>query len=310
MADLAVIIVSWNNAAVISQALRSLIDDLESSPLQGEIWVVDSASSDGTAALIKRRFPSVKLLACRDNIGFARANNLGMRRLGFVKDAKAADLPAAVYLLNPDTITHQGATEALHQALFSRADIGWVGARLRYADGSFQHSAFMFPGLRQIYCEFFPTPGRFREGAFNGRYPRSLYHGGRPFAVDFTLGATMMLKREAILQTGGFDEGFFMYCEEVDWALRMRAAGWKIFCVPRARLTHIGGGSSSQVAPRSLLNLWRSRLLLAEKHFPPWKRWLARQLIMRGMQRRLDSMSRSEGEMADACAKVIELARA
>ena len=79
--------------------------------------------------------------------------------------------------------------------------------------GSFQHGAFIFPGLRQIYTEFFWTPGRFIEGQFNGRYPRSYYAGSEPFEVDFTLGATMMLRREVILQTGGFDEDFFMYCE-------------------------------------------------------------------------------------------------
>ncbi len=76
-----------------------------------------------------------------------------------------------------------------------------MGAALEYGDGSFQHSAFMFPGLRQLWVELFPTPGRFYESAFNGRYDRTLYESGQPFAIDFPLGAAFMLRREVIQQT-------------------------------------------------------------------------------------------------------------
>jgi GT2 family glycosyltransferase len=137
--------------------------------------------------------------------------------------------------------------------------------------------------LRQLWVEFFPTPGRLIEGAFNGRYPRALYDGSQPFPVDFVLGATMMLRREVIVETGMFDEQFFMYCEEIDWARRIRDAGWEVCCVPSAHVVHLAGQSSGQERPRTLVHLWTSRLLLFDKHLPSWKRLLARLVIAVGM---------------------------
>ena len=305
--DLAVIVVTWNNADVISAALRSLLDDLHGSGLRHQVHVVDSNSSDNSAALVRRDFPRVKLLECADNRGFGAANNLALRRLGF-GGAQDADTPAAVYLLNPDTITQPGACRRLYESLMASDDLGVVGAALSYADGSFQHSAFRFPGLRQLYCELFPAPGRWLEGAFNGRYSRARYQAAAPFDIDFPLGATMMLKREVIEQAGLFDEAFFLYCEEVDWAWRIRKLGWRIACEPRARVTHLGGQSTGQARPASLVHLWRSRLLLCKKQLPRWKRPVARWLIRLGMRRKLHALE-SESALANACREIIEMAQ-
>ena len=310
MLDLAVVIVAWNNRAVIGDALSSLLADLAASELRHEVWLVDSASSDGTADFVTQEFPQVKVMRSGDNIGFGASNNLALRALGFGEPDASTSLPNAVYLLNPDTATHAGATLSLYDALASSPDAGVVGARLSYPDGGFQHSAFHFSGLRQIYCEFFPAPGRFLDGAFNGRYPRSLYAASAPFAVDFVLGATMMFKREALTACPGFDEDFFMYCEEVDLQWRLRRKGWRAYCVPSAHVMHIGGFSASQARPASVVNLWRSRLTLCDKHYPPSKRWLARRLIIAGMRRRIRQLSRDDAELAAACREVIELARA
>jgi GT2 family glycosyltransferase len=209
-------------------ALRALYADLEVSHLaDAEVYLVDSGSTDGTADVVEAAFPQIKLIRA-ENIGFGRANNLAIRQI-----MNAPHPPEAIYLLNPDTLSQPGATRILYDVLLTNAKAGLVGAGLRYGDGSFQHSAFGFPGLRQVWVEFFPTPGRWIEGAFNGRYPRDLYERGTPFPVDFVLGATMMLRREVIEQTGLFDEQFFMYCEEIDWAYRIREGGWEILCAPQ-----------------------------------------------------------------------------
>ena len=307
---MAVIIVTWNNADVIRDALGSLFDDLIASGLRYEVWVVDSASEDQTNDIVRLNFPAVHLIENKANIGFAAANNIAMRRLGFGASISRSDAPAAVYLLNPDTLTHPGATNVLYDALMTAPDVGVVGARLTFADGSFQHSAFRFPGLRQIWAELFPTAGRLLEGSFNGRYPRAFYAGAAPFEVDFTLGATMMLKREVIEASGMFDEDFFLYCEEVDWAWRIKKLGWRILCAPSAHVTHIGGGSTSQVRPGSLIHLWKSRLKLYDKHYPKWKRRLARRLVALGMRRKLRALDSADAGMCDACKTVIEMARA
>ena len=307
--DLAAVIVTWNNQDLIAAALKSLLDDLSGSGLRHEVWLVDSASSDGSVDLVRQRFPQVRLIASDKNIGFGACNNLALRSMGFVEGAPAEQLPRAVFLLNPDTVTQPGACRRLYEGLMASDDVGMVGARLSYGDGSFQHSAFRFPDLRQIWSEFFPTPGRLLEGRFNGRYPRAWYAGSQAFEVDFTLGATMLLRREAILQSGGFDEDFFIYCEEVDWAWRLRRHGWRILCVPEAHVTHFGGGSTSQARPRSLINLWKSRLLLFDKHYPRWKRQAARRLLRAGMRRQMRLLGAADGEMRAACQRIIEMAQ-
>ena len=283
MTDLAIVIVTWNVRDLALNALASLYNDLhEHGPEATEVYVVDNASTDGTVDAIASDFPQVHLIASCENLGFGAGNNRALREIGFGHKL-SDDLPHAVYLLNPDTVTQPGATSTLYNALMSDPKTGLVGARLTYEDGSFQHSAFRFPGLRQIWIEFFPTPGRFYESGFNGRYPRPLYESDDPFAIDFPLGATMMLRREVIEQTGMFDEGFFMYCEEIDWAWRIRKAGWVVKCFPAAHVTHLEGQSTGQARPESIVNLWRSRLRLYRKHHSAWKLALARQMIAVGM---------------------------
>ena len=308
LTDLAVILVTWNSAGDIGAALRSLLDDLDSSGLHSQVWVVDADSSDDTVALLRRDFPLIKLLECGENRGFGASNNIALRKLGF-DGAAHADLPAAVLLLNPDTITHAGACRRLYDTLMADESLGVVGARLTYGDGSFQHSAFAFPGLRQVFCELFPAPGRWLDGLFNGRYPRHLYAQSTPFDIDFPLGATMMLKREVIQQAGLFDERFFLYCEEVDWAWRIRKLGWRVACEPRAHVTHLGGQSTGQARPGSLVHLWRSRLLLMDKHLLGWKSWLARRLIVLGMRRKLRSLEPADADMMAACREITDMAQ-
>lgn len=283
MADLAVIIVTWNGRDLTLNALRSLFTDLKQTGPAAVVYVVDNASSDDTAAAVQAEFPQVKLIALAENIGFAAGNNAALRQIGF-GGFETGDLPRAVYLLNSDTITQPGATRALYDHLMSDARIGLVGARLAYGDGTFQDSAFGFPGLRQLWVEFFPTPGRLIEGSFNGRYPMALYEAGQPFKVDCVLGATMMLRREVIEATGMFDEQFFMYCEEIDWAWRMHKADWEIHCVPSARVIHLAGQSTNQVRVQSLIHLWTSRLRLFGKHYSPLKLSIARLMTAAGMR--------------------------
>jgi GT2 family glycosyltransferase len=304
MADLAVVIVTWNVRALALEALRTLFADLDAHGPAADVYVVDSASSDGTAEAVASAFPQVRLTASLDNLGFGRANNLALRQIGFGQPGGTP--PRAVYLLNPDTLTHPGATRVLYDALMADARTGLVGAQLAYEDGAFQHSAFRFPGLRQLWMELFPAPARLYDSAFNGRYPRRLYAAGEPFPVDFVLGATMMLRREVVEQTGMFDEQFFMYCEEIDWAWRIQRAGWDVKCAPAARVTHLAGRSSAQVQPRSVINLWKSRLRLYRKYYPAWKLALAQRMVATGMAR--CARSAADPALAEAYSTVARMA--
>jgi hypothetical protein len=310
---LAVIIVSWNVRDLLIVCLRSLVDDLARTRAHGEVWVVDNASQDGTVDAVRAAFPSAQapwlhLLEPGENLGFAGGNNFALREIGF---PEGSHLPDYVFLLNPDTLVRPGALQALLDAA-QQTGAGLCGARLVYGDGSFQHSAFAFPGLVQLIIDLFPVPGRLHDSRLNGRYPRALYEGRQPFEVGHPLGATFLLRREVIQQVGMFDEQFHLYCEEVDWAMRIRSAGWRIVCAPAAEIVHYAGQSTSQVRPQSVINLWTARLRLYRKHYPPLKRLAAVWIVRAGMDRLIRVMARdsSRGEderraLVDAYREVI-----
>jgi GT2 family glycosyltransferase len=219
----------------------------------------------------------VSLVANRENRGFAAANNQG---LTLALEHK----PRHILLLNPDTVVRARALETLIDFLDTNTRAGMAGARLVFGDGTFQHSAFAFPGLAQIIIDLFPVPTRLHDTRLNGRYPRARYApNGPPFRIDHPLGAAMMVRRAAVQEAGLMDTDFFMYCEEIDWAMRIIQAGWEIYCVPAAEIVHYGGQSTSQIRPASLVNLWRSRRHLCRKHYSPLKTQLASWLVRLAM---------------------------
>lgn len=298
MPHLAVVIVSWNVRDLLVACLRSLFEDLDRSDLEAQVWVVDNGSTDGSPKMVAETFPAVHLVNCEENVGFAAGNNIALREISNLK----AQIPRYVWLLNPDTQVQAGATAALISALEANSRAGVAGAKLLYADGSFQHSAFRFPGLIQLVFDLFPLPARLYETSLNGRYPRRLYEAGVPFPVDHPLGAAMMVRAEAVVEVGLMDEGFWMYCEEIDWCWRMRKAGWPALCVPTARVVHHAGRSTGQVGVTSFVALWRSRLRLYDKHYPPSKRRLARQLVQLGTRWQMQQAraARRRGEIGAA----------
>ncbi|RME51071.1 MAG: glycosyltransferase family 2 protein [Caldilineae bacterium] len=283
-----ILIVNWNVKALLRACLRSVQTALATDGLDAGVWVVDCASSDGSAAMVRSEFPAVHLIASDRNLGFAGGNNAALRALGF--PGRAAGQPEGVLLLNPDTLVQPGALRAMFDFLTAHPDVGIVGARLTYGDGSFQHSAFAFPGLWQLAIELLPLPGRLYESRLNGRYPRRLYAAGRPFPIDHPLGAAMLVRAEAIRQAGLLDEGYHMYVEEVDWAWRIKRAGWKAYCVPAAHIVHLGGQSTGQIRAESFRNLWRSRYRFYRTHYGPVRVALARWLVRWGMARKMRQM--------------------
>ena len=293
---LTVIIVSWNVRDLLMACLRSLRADLERAGLTADIWVVDNGSTDGTPEAVARDFPAVRLIARRDNPGFAAANNQALRA------ALDASPPRYFWLLNPDTEVLPGATAALIAAMETHPRVGVAGARLLYPDGTLQHSAFRFPGLVQLAFDLFPLPPRLYETRLNGRYPRRLYNGDVPFFVDHPLGAAMMVRRETVEQVGLLDEEYRIYCEEIDWCWRMRRAGWRALCVPTARVVHHAGRSTGQVPVPSFVHLWTSRARLYARHHGPVTRHLARILVRVGMRRR---MRRATPEWQEAIRQVL-----
>ena len=284
--NLGIIIVSYNTRELLRGCLQSVDAEQQRTPeLEIRTVVVDNASADGSAAMVAQDFPHVQLIASPENLGFARGNNVGFKHLGF-GDTPAPTLPDAVLLLNPDTELHPHALATLTRFLAQNPDVGGCCPQLNYGDGSFQHSAFHFPGLMQLYLDLHPIP-RLMESRLNGRYPRRRYQAGQPFAIDFALGAALMVRKEAILAAGLLDEDYFMYAEEMDWQKRLQRAGWRMVCVPQARVTHFEGQSARQFRRAMTVALWRSRLRYYQKHHPVWKQWLERKLLARALRGRM-----------------------
>jgi hypothetical protein len=267
--------------------------------LEAKVWVVDNASTDDTPAMVAGQFPAVRLIARDDNPGFAASNNLALREISNLQ----SPISRYIWLLNPDTQVRPGATAALLAALEAHPRAGIAGARLLYPDGSLQPSAFRFPGLMQLVFDLFHLPPRLYATSLNGRYPRRLYEGTIPFRIDHPLGAAMMVRAEAVAQVGLMDEGYTMYCEEIDWCWRMRQAGWQALCVPAARVVHHAGQSTAQVPIPSFVNLWTSRARLYARHRGPLTRYLARALVRTGMRQRTRGAS---PEMAAACRQIVQ----
>lgn len=301
---LAIIILSYNTRDLLRNCLRSVLAAaaLTADRLAVDVIVVDNASPDGSAAMVADEFPGVHLLASPHNLGYTGGNNLALKTLGFPVDTASlppcprgalwAPLPPDyVLLLNADTEIIGDALWQMAATLHEQPQVGVCGARLQYRGGAFQHGAFHFPGLFQIALDFFPLAGlpgagRLHNSRLNGRYPARLWQSKEPFLVDFVLGAAMMVRGAAIQQVGGLDDEYFMYCEEMDWCLRMATAGWQIVAVPTARVIHHEGQSSRQVRWSAYERLWRSRFRFYRKHashYPIGYLWLVRGLVWVGL---------------------------
>ncbi len=286
MLRLTVIVVSYNVAALLRNCLQSIAASAVycTDWLSMDMLVVDNASPDNSAAMVATEFPGVRLIASEQNLGFTGGNNLALHALGF--SAQDADIfqspiptpqsppPDFILLLNPDTLVEADALGQMAAFLRDNPTAGVVGAHLSYGDGFFQHGAFQFPGLVQVALDLLPLADlpvirRFLptllNSPLNGRYPIAFWQGTNAFPVDFVLGAALMARGEVIRQVGVLDDGYFMYCEEMDWCLRLQEAGWSAFALPTARITHLEAQSSRQVRWEAFERLWRSRFRFYQK---------------------------------------------
>lgn len=277
--DLGVVIVSYNTRALLDDCLAALAAELRATGLAAETWVVDNASTDGSASLVTERHPWAGLIASDRNLGFTAANNRLLE--GW---ARPGEGPEAVLLLNPDTALWPGALSRLWEAFRARPDAAVLGPALVYPDGRFQHAAFRFPGLVQTTLDLFPV-ARLMDQPLNGRYPARAYARGQPFPVDFVLGACMLVRRSAMQAVGPLDPGYFMYCEEIDWCHRFRAAGWRTLCVPGALVLHHAGASTGQFRTATLVQLWRSRRRYVQRHGGAFQRTAFAALLRLGLAR-------------------------
>jgi hypothetical protein len=277
--DLSVIVVSYNVEGLLRRCLESIYRDLAPSALEFELLVVDNASTDGSGEMVRACFPQARLLQNQTNRGFAAA----------VNQALALGQGRFFLLLNPDTEVLDQAPTKLLAFLQANPQAGMVSGQLLNPDGSFQHGVFRFPTLWMSFFDFFPLNHRLLNSRLNGRYALGQQE---PFEIDHPLGACMMVRREAVESVGPLDEGFYIYCEEIDWCMRLRKGGWRIYCQPQARIVHYGGQSTRQAAPAMFVELHRSRMRLFQKHYSPLFLWAHRRIVRLGVRRQMARLGR------------------
>ena len=302
MIDVSVIIVSYNTRELLRRCLESL---RRCSGAAVETVVVDNFSTDRSAQMTAVDFPEVKLIPNRENAGFARANNQGIRATG----------GRYVFCLNPDTEVAPDAIAALVGCLDERGEEVAVAApRLLEPDGSVQRSLrrfptraavlyqhtlarYLFPPLRRAY-------GEYKMRDFD-------YGSDEPADAEQPMGAALMIRRSALEEVGLFDEGFWMYFEEVDLLERIHRAGYRIVYYPPARVVHHGGASAGPAKAKLYLEFHRSLLRYFRKRLRPG-RAAAFAMVYKVLfvaKAAVEAVSRVVGAAADAAARRAERSR-
>ena len=229
MIDLSILIVNYNGREYLENCLNSVYR--QTHRVSFEIIFVDNHSSDNSAEIVKTKFPKVKIIQNRENLGFDKANNQGLN----IYQGKYA------LLLNNDTITRDGSFDKMVEFMERNPQAGACGPKLLNTDGTPQHQGGLF--ARQFWRSKVPTK------------------------VDYVLGACLLVRREAIDKVGGLDENFFFSNDDLDWCRRIRKAGWDIYFVPGAEVIHAGGFTTRRFKEKLFVEGFRGGLYFCKKHY-------------------------------------------
>ena len=254
MPRLAIVVVNWNTCEILADCLHRVRAAMQSASL--EVWVVDNASTDGSADMVAALFPEFHLIRNSENVGFAAANNQAFERI-------ESEL---VLLLNSDALLLPGALENCIRYMAQHPAVGAMGCRVLNADGTLQKSASLFPTVGRLLAKTLGVhriPGL--ERSF--RYRSVCGDGTRELPVEVLSGCFLMTRKDVLREVGFLDERFFFFGEETDWCLRCRQAGHELRYAPVADVVHLGGASATRLEARRDLLLTSSFIALHRKHF-------------------------------------------
>jgi GT2 family glycosyltransferase len=280
--DLGIVILNWNTRDLLARCLETVL--ASAGAFTYRVIVVDNASSDGSADMVRQRFPGVEVIESPVNDGYSAGNNLGLRALGFHGPGQVdADAPRYALLLNPDTEVPPDALYAMVQMMDARPEIGAAGPKLVLADGSLdlacrrsfptpEVSFYRFSGLAKL----FPGSPRF------GRYNMTFADPDQAVEVDSVVGAYMQVRREAVAAVGLLDETFFMYGEDLDWAYRIKKAGWIVFYYPAVTVKHVKRAASRR-SQKAQFEFQRAMLIFYRKHYQATTPLWLHSLVLMGL---------------------------
>lgn len=254
--DVSIIIVNWNTCDILHDCLASIARE---TALSYEIIVVDNASTDGSAEMVRTSFPNVTLIVNSENRGFAAANNQGLREA----------IGTKLLLLNPDTIILDAAIDRLSAWLDTQQDVGCVGCQVFEDETTVQRTCFADPNPLNLALVEFGCLKLASLHPFFGRPDYENWDRDTEREVDVVSGMFMLVPRRILDEVGYLDEAFFVYSEEADWCRRIRGAGWRCVFTPEARILHLEGGGKStvQIRSRMYVQMQKSKIIYLRKHY-------------------------------------------
>jgi N-acetylglucosaminyl-diphospho-decaprenol L-rhamnosyltransferase len=269
-----IVIVAYRSRELVRACLTSLRDHSSTAPTS--VWVVDNASADGTVAMVEASFPEVRVIASETNLGFGTANNLAIR------EGNAE----YVLALNPDTRLTEGALDKLLALMAARPEIGICGCALLQEDGSPDHAA------RRSFPTVAGALGHFARIGRSDRAPRALAQYRAPDVsegpVDAVNGAFMLMRRSALEEVGLFDEGYWMYMEDLDLCYRFQQAGWITWYEPKVTVWHVKGGTTGRVRDARLTYAFHYGMYrFYRKHYAPERNPIANAVVYGGIAAKL-----------------------
>lgn len=253
--DLTFVIVTWNNEKEIVNCLTSIQKLYDE---QYDVLVVDNKSKDQTILIVEKKFPNVKLIRLDENLGFAKANNIGLLNLK----------TEYICFLNPDTILTEDIIHKAIEILENNQKVGLIAARLLNEDGTIQKSCFNFSTPFNMFLEIMHIGDYMPQIICKHLFPYN-YCGNKVISPDWVIGAEFIMRREDVLKISGFSEEYFMYTEDMDLCKKVRTYLKKeIICLPDCTLVHLGGASENQnVSYNKQKKLLENNLHFVEKFY-------------------------------------------
>jgi len=256
MKELSIIIVNYNVKAFLQNCLLSIKKATEK--IDSEIIVVDNASDDGSIELIKKNFEDVILIESPVNLGFSKANNLGLK----ISQGKY------ICLINPDTIVEENTFEVMINFMENHPDVGLAGCKILNPDGTFQLACRRsFPTPWVAFTKIIGLSKLFPKSKLFAKYNLTYLDENQSYEVDAVSGSFMFLRRDVYEKIGGLDETFFMYGEDLDYCYRVKQAGYKVYYVHSTQIIHFKGESTKRSNIDELKHFYDAMRLFVRKHF-------------------------------------------
>ncbi|MBR4803833.1 MAG: glycosyltransferase [Bacteroidales bacterium] len=253
---LSIVIVNYNVKFFLEQCLNSVFEALQG--IDSEVWVVDNNSVDGSVAMLKEKFPQVRLIANKENVGFSKANNQALRQIN----------GDCVLLLNPDTLVESDTFAKCLAFMDEHPDCGGLGVKMINGEGEYlRESKRGFPTPKVAFYKISGLIKLFPHSPKYAHYYLGHLDPDQTAEIEILSGAFLMTRKEVLDKIGLLDENFFMYGEDIDFSYRIIKAGYKNYYLPTTRIIHYKGESTKKGSLNYVYTFYNSMAIFTQKHF-------------------------------------------